>query len=116
MQISIYPYIYHRTLTDIEYCQKHGIAVQAYEVSSSLLRASEKGEWIGPWSSSALILCDRIDGPLDPVVNSIAAELKVTPGQVLLQWAASKGFAVVTTTSKPSRMDVGWFVLLRVLS
>lgn len=52
------------------------------------------------------------DGPLDPVVNSIAAALSkdgkaVSAGQVLLQWAAAKGFAVVTTTSKPSRMDVG---------
>lgn len=44
-QISVYPYIYHRSLPVIEYCQERGIHIEAYEVCSSLIRDSEKGEW-----------------------------------------------------------------------
>jgi diketogulonate reductase-like aldo/keto reductase len=44
-QISVYPYIYHRDLAVIEYSQKHGMAIEAYEVSSSLIRSTEKGEF-----------------------------------------------------------------------
>ncbi|GAA5916842.1 hypothetical protein JCM6882_006371 [Rhodosporidiobolus microsporus] len=91
-QISVYPYVYHRALPNIIYAQKHGIRIEAYELSSSLIRESEKG------------------GPLDPVLDKIAAEHSkdgktFTPGQVLLGWSAAKGFVAVTTSSKPARLQ-----------
>ncbi|GAA6029422.1 hypothetical protein JCM8097_003670 [Rhodosporidiobolus ruineniae] len=85
-QISVYPYIYHRVLPDIEYAQEQGILVEAYEVSSSLLRETEKG------------------GPLDPVLASLSSAHSSTPGQILLAWARAKGFIPVTTSSKPERL------------
>lgn len=51
-------------------------------------------------------------GPLDAVLETIVAELAesghagATVGQVLLQWAAAKGAVVVTTSTKPARMEV----------
>ncbi|GAA5861770.1 hypothetical protein JCM8547_000731 [Rhodosporidiobolus lusitaniae] len=91
-QISIYPYIYHRQLPIIEYSERNGIAIEAYELSSSLLRDTEKG------------------GPLDPVLNGIVETLakegtSATLGQVLLAWAAAKGWIPLTTSSKPSRLQ-----------
>ncbi|KAM0792345.1 hypothetical protein ACM66B_005026 [Microbotryomycetes sp. NB124-2] len=91
-QISIYPYIYHRTLPVIEYCQRHKIVLEAYEVASSIARESERG------------------GPLDAVVDSIVDTLakaghQATPGQILLAWSVAKGFLTVTTSSKPARIQ-----------
>jgi diketogulonate reductase-like aldo/keto reductase len=42
-QISIYPYTYEKRKEVIEYSEKHGILIEAYELSSSLLRETEKG-------------------------------------------------------------------------
>ncbi|GAA6003161.1 hypothetical protein JCM10207_001778 [Rhodosporidiobolus poonsookiae] len=91
-QISIYPYIYHRQLPEIEYAEAQGIKIEAYEVSSTIIRESEKG------------------GPLDPVLEEIVADLKkqgttATPGQILLAWAAAHGWLVVTTSSKAERQQ-----------
>lgn len=94
-QVSIYPYIYHRVLPTITYCEARGILIEAYELASSLVRPSEQG------------------GPLDPVLERIVDELaeasrgkRFTPGQVLLAWASAKGWVAVTTSSKRERQEV----------
>ncbi|TNY23656.1 NADP-dependent oxidoreductase domain-containing protein [Rhodotorula diobovata] len=93
-QVSIYPYIYHRVLPTITYCEARGILIEAYELASSLVRPSEQG------------------GPLDPVLERIVDELaeasrgkRFTPGQVLLAWASAKGWVAVTTSSKRERQE-----------
>ena len=43
-------------------------------------------------------------GPLDPVLASIARRIGGTPGQVIFKWAHAKGFVVVTTTSRLTRL------------
>ncbi|KAK4053835.1 hypothetical protein OIV83_001491 [Microbotryomycetes sp. JL201] len=91
-QISIYPYIYHRALPVIEFCQRQSIVLEAYEVASSVARESER------------------DGPLDPVIDAIMSSLassgqQASAGQVLLAWSRAKGFVTVTTSSKPERIQ-----------
>lgn len=44
------------------------------------------------------------DGPVDPVIQDIAKETNISPGQVLLKWAQQIGDIIVTTSSKESRM------------
>ncbi|KAM0753716.1 Aldo/keto reductase [Meredithblackwellia eburnea MCA 4105] len=92
-QISVYPYVLEKQSDIISYCKQHDIVIQAYEVSSSIIRKTEQG------------------GPIDPVLEEISKELSaaatpVTTGQVLLSWASAKQFVPVTTSSKPSRMKV----------
>lgn len=54
-------------------------------------------------------------GPLEPVVNDVAARHGKTPGQVLLRWVYQKGVVIVTTSHKEERLkeflDVGTFEL-----
>lgn len=41
---------------------------------------------------------------MDPVLASIARRIGGTPGQVIFKWAHAKGFVVVTTTSRLTRL------------
>lgn len=43
-------------------------------------------------------------GPLDTVLATIARRIGGTPGQVIFKWAHAKGFVVVTTTSRRTRL------------
>ena len=49
-------------------------------------------------------LTHKTGGPVDPVVEEIAATRRLTPSQVLQMWALKKGVVVVTTGSKQERM------------
>jgi aldehyde reductase len=43
-------------------------------------------------------------GPLeDPIITTIAAEIGMTPAQVLLSWALQRGTAVLTTPRSAAR-------------
>ena len=44
------------------------------------------------------------DGPLDTVLATIAHRIGGTPGQVIFKWAHAKGFVIVTTTSRRTRL------------
>lgn len=44
------------------------------------------------------------DGPLSPVLSSIATKHSTTPGAVVLSWAMSQNIVPITTTSKEDRM------------
>ncbi|KAN0118093.1 hypothetical protein V8E52_005680 [Russula decolorans] len=43
-------------------------------------------------------------GPLDTVLATIARRIGGKPGQVIFKWAHAKGFVVVTTTSRRTRL------------
>ena len=51
------------------------------------------------------------DGPVDEALQSVIAEIKndhgavASPIQILLKWALQRGDIVITTSSKPSRMQ-----------
>ena len=67
----------------VECCLRHNIRVAAYAPLLSLRRHK--------------------DGPLNEVVEKIAAEHSVTPAQVLLRWQIQKGYIPITATSDPER-------------
>lgn len=100
-QLPLYPYILPQATLALQYAKEQNIVFQSYEIASSIVRATEQ------------------NGPLDPVLDSIAAQLstpllQVTPGQVLLAWASAKGTMCITTSSKQSRMAVSRLrILLR---
>lgn len=62
----------------------------------------------GPHScdaASSKVLSESVaDGPVDSVVEQIAKDTNISPGQVLLKWAQQIGDIVITTSSKESRM------------
>ncbi|KAM0751745.1 Aldo/keto reductase [Meredithblackwellia eburnea MCA 4105] len=80
-QIEFNPYLYKTTQPLLELQQKHGIVLEAY----------------GPLTPL------RSAGPLDKVLPVLAHSLKITTGQLLLNWARRKGAVIITTTNKPER-------------
>lgn len=89
-QIEVHPY--HPQTALIEYCKKEGITVQAY--------ASLGGQDAGKkaWKVLGGRLLDREE------VKQIAEKHKLTTAQVLLQWAAVQGFAVIPKSTKVNHM------------
>jgi len=80
-QIELHPYyVEHDT---IEFNRKHDILTAGY---SPLMPLGRHG-----------------DGPLVPILNSIADKHNVTPAQVLLKWQLQQGFLVVTSSTKDER-------------
>ena len=68
----------------VEFCHQNGIRIAAYSPQAPLVY--------------------KTGGPVDAVVESIAKDLSITPGQVLLKWAMQAGDFIVTTSSKPDRI------------
>lgn len=89
-QIELHPYVWKEAKEIVDFCHEKGIKIQAYSPTAPLVHY--KG------------------GPVDAVVDDVAKSLgeragkSVTPGQVLLKWAAQKGDISVTTSSKEDRM------------
>jgi len=84
-QIRLHPYTYASWRDVLEYCAKHGIVTEAY--------------------GSLAPITTFPGGPLDPVLATIARRIGGTPGQVIFKWAHAKGFVVVTTTARRTRLD-----------
>jgi diketogulonate reductase-like aldo/keto reductase len=68
-QIEVHPWLQRKEL--VQYCQRHGIVVQAY---SPLAKAAKLG---------------------DPVVGGIAARLGITAAQVLIAWSLQKNLVTL---------------------
>jgi diketogulonate reductase-like aldo/keto reductase len=81
VQVECHPYFPQWDLLD--FCRQHGIVVQA---GAPLAHASSP----------------RIVD--DPVIKSIAVRVRKTPAQVALAWAAQRGTAVLTSSTKPDRI------------
>lgn len=91
-QIEMHPYYPQTELR--EFCQKHGIVVQAY---SSL----------GGQDSSSKDYQERLKQPPlleNPIVSDIGKQVNRTNAQVLLRWAMQHGAAVIPKASSEERI------------
>lgn len=80
-QVELHPLLPQTKL--FQFCQTNGIQVVAY---SSL----------GSGKSPSLLL--------EPKVVEVASELGMSPAQVLLSWAITRGIAVIPKTGNPERL------------
>ena len=80
IQVESHPYLPETEL--LEFCKENGIVFLAF---------APLGHGMRP-------------GPLeDPIIMTIAAEIGVTPAQVLLSWAVQRGTALLTTPRSAAR-------------
>ncbi|KAK9363608.1 NADP-dependent oxidoreductase domain-containing protein [Lipomyces starkeyi] len=95
-QIEFNPYLQNQTPGIVDYCQKNGIILEAYTPLGPLVPAA-KG------------------GPLDPVVNKLAAKYGRDAGQIILKWVIQRGLVPITTSAKVERqktnLDLDAFTL-----
>ncbi|KAK7448757.1 hypothetical protein VKT23_013489 [Stygiomarasmius scandens] len=84
-QISLNPYNYAQMKPTIDYCKKHGIAVEAYSSLAPITRYP--------------------GGPVDAPLKTAAERLGITPVQAIFLWLRSKNVIIVTTTSKKEHME-----------
>ncbi|KAH7097932.1 Aldo/keto reductase [Auriculariales sp. MPI-PUGE-AT-0066] len=83
-QILLHPYVWAKQKALVEYCQAHGIVIEAY---------------------SALIPITGLPGgPLDKVLETISERTGASWDQILLAWVKAKGAVAVTTSSKQERL------------
>ncbi|KAI9432123.1 NADP-dependent oxidoreductase domain-containing protein [Lactarius indigo] len=82
---QLHPYNYASWKEVLEFSAKHGIVTEAY--------------------GSLAPITKYPGGPVDPVLSTIARRIGGTPGQVIFKWAHAKGFVVVTTTERRTRLD-----------
>ncbi|GAA5947299.1 hypothetical protein JCM3765_001614 [Sporobolomyces pararoseus] len=89
-QIEYHPFLYETTEHVVEYCKEHNIALAAYSPLAPITRFSG----------------GSFDGALEEVTLAVSERFgqKVTSSQVLLKLASQRGFLVVTTSNKDSRM------------
>jgi diketogulonate reductase-like aldo/keto reductase len=79
-QIEFHPFVYARQKPVFEYCQKHGIVIEAY---------------------SPLAHGHGID---NPTVSSLAAKYQKTNAQVMIRWCIQHGTIPIPKSSHPRRM------------
>ncbi|KZV68439.1 Aldo/keto reductase [Peniophora sp. CONT] len=84
-QINFSPYNYASWKGVLELAAKHNIVIEAYSSLSPITAFP--------------------GGPLDPVLDRIAARIGGTPAQVIFKWVLAKGAVVVTTSTKRERLD-----------
>ncbi|KAF8587657.1 Aldo/keto reductase [Ramaria rubella] len=84
-QILLHPYVYAEQLPIIEFCNKHGIVIEAY--------------------SPLIPITKQPGGPLEKPLAQIAERTAATHDQILLAWNKAKGSVVLTTSSKKSRLE-----------
>ena len=82
VQVESHPYLPEWELLD--FCREHGIVLLAF---------APLGHSMEP---------KIVD---DPIITSIAARVHMSPAQVLLSWAAQRGTAFLTTSTKPQRIQ-----------
>jgi len=76
-QIELHPFDQQKPI--VEYCQAHGIIIQAY--------------------------CPIIRGDFsNPVLQQVAKEHKKTPAQILIRWSIQRGFVPLPKSSDPVRV------------
>jgi len=84
-QINVHPYNYAEWKDVLEFCETHGIVIEAYGTLAPITKYP--------------------GGPLDPVLDNVARRIGGSWGQVIFKWAYAKGFVVVTTTERRARME-----------
>jgi diketogulonate reductase-like aldo/keto reductase len=81
-QIEFNPYLQQPKLQ--EYCKNHGIGIACYSPLAPLNL--------------------KTDGPVNTVIDKIAAKHGKTSAQVLLKWTIQKGYLAVTTSRQEERL------------
>ncbi|KZV82185.1 Aldo/keto reductase [Exidia glandulosa HHB12029] len=84
-QILLHPYVWERQKALVQYCQSHGIVVEAY--------------------SPLIPVTQQPGGPVDKPLADISKRTNASFDQILLAWARAKGAVVVTNSSKKSRLE-----------
>jgi len=89
-QIELHPLVYKEAKQIIDFCHEKGIKIEAYSPTATLVHYQGT----------------EVDVAVEKAAKSLGerAGKTVTPGQVLLKWAAAKGDISVTTSGKESRM------------
>jgi diketogulonate reductase-like aldo/keto reductase len=82
VQVESHPYLPEWELLD--FCREHGIVLLAFAALGHAMHPS---------------LLD------DPVITDIAERMHISPAQVALSWAAQRGTAFLTTSTKPARIQ-----------
>jgi diketogulonate reductase-like aldo/keto reductase len=82
VQVESHPYLPEWELLD--FCRENGIVLLAF---------AALGHWMEP------------NVLHDPVITAIAERVHVSPAQVALSWAAQRGTAFLTTSTKPQRIQ-----------
>jgi len=82
-QIEAHPYLQQKTLTD--YCTSKGILIEAYSPLGNNLTGEPR----------------TVD---DPLVKSLAKELGIDGGQLLVSWGAQRGTVSLPKSVTPSRI------------
>lgn len=86
-QVELHPYLPQHEL--LEYCKSKGILVEAYSP-------------LGSGRQPSLLE--------DPVLAKVAEEEKMTPAQVLISWALTRGTVPLVKTSKVHRLKENFHV------
>ncbi len=89
-QIELHPYLQQWPM--LEFCAANQILLTGY----APLGSSGRPEHLKPADEPNLLA--------DPTILEIAAELGVTPAQVLLKWGLSRGVAVIPKSVRPERL------------
>jgi diketogulonate reductase-like aldo/keto reductase len=82
VQVESHPYLPEWELLD--FCREHGIVLLAFAP-------------LGHASKPNLLE--------DPVITAVAEQMHISPAQVALSWAAQRGTAFLTTSTKPQRIQ-----------
>eukprot|EP01122_Echinamoeba_exundans_P012526 TRINITY_DN5253_c0_g1_i1.p1 TRINITY_DN5253_c0_g1~~TRINITY_DN5253_c0_g1_i1.p1 ORF type:complete len:286 (-),score=63.97 TRINITY_DN5253_c0_g1_i1:56-913(-) len=81
-QVEYHPYLQQPELA--QYCKEHGIGLASY--------------------GGLIPLSTKTDGPVNAVVNALAAKYGVSDSAILVKWNLSKCQVTVTTSSKEERL------------
>jgi len=94
-QVEVHPFFVPSET--INFCRRHGIAVQAYSPLGG-----------GPGSNAARATDGAANGTKKllehPLVQQVAAELGRTPAQVVLRWGVERGCAIVPRSGSHARI------------
>ncbi|OAV90556.1 hypothetical protein PTTG_08304 [Puccinia triticina 1-1 BBBD Race 1] len=83
-QIEFHPYVWKEAEPLLKYMKEEGITLAAYGPQVPVVKLP--------------------GGKVDPLLERISSERKISTGEVLLKWAKAHGAIVVTTSSKATRM------------
>lgn len=83
-QIEYHAYLQQPSL--VQWCTQHKITVTGYGGLSPLRRLKNTG-------------------PLDDVIEKLAEQYGKSPAQILMRWSLQQGVGVLSTTSKPERLE-----------
>lgn len=81
-QIEHHPYLQQPDIVD--FCKANGILIESYSPLASVVH--------------------KPGGPVDSVVEGLAAKHNKTPAEILLRWNYQKGHVVITTSGKSERL------------